>query len=444
MQGPLARALGLACLVIAIAAFARPSLAIQIQRVAADGIEAWLVEDHANPIIAVRFAFRGSGAASDPRDKPGLARMASALLDEGAGDLDSQAFQGRLDDLAIRLGFDTDLDNFGGSFETPARHRDVAFELMRLALTQPRFDPEAIARIRGQLEAHLRSQQEDPDWEANRRLWATVFPNHPYGRPVEGTLDSLPRIDREDLRRFATERPARDRLVLGVVGDITPAELVELLRATFGALPAKAAPADVAEAAVTLDGGVHITETDVPQSAVAFAQGGLKREDPRFYSLTVLNQILGGGGLTSRLFEEVREKRGLVYSVQTGLVPLAHAALVLGGAGTANERVADTIRVIREQWRRIAAGGVGADELADSKTYLTGSFPLRLSGSGRIAALLVSMQLDNLGIDYLDRRNALIEAVTLEDVNTLARELLAPDKLTFIIAGQPTVDPPAR
>jgi zinc protease len=315
---------------------------------------------------------------------------------------------------------------------------------MRLALTQPRFDPEAVARIRGQLEAHLRGQQEDPDWVANQRLWATLFPNHPYGRPVEGTLDSLPRIDREDLRRFATERLGRDRLVLGVVGDITPAELVELLRATFGALPAKAAPADVAEAAVNLDGGVHITEMDVPQSAVALAQGGLKREDPRFYSLTVLNQILGGGGLTSRLFDEVREKRGLVYSVQTGLVPLAHSALVLGGAGTANERVADTIRVIREQWRRIAADGLGADELADSKTYLTGSFPLRLSGSGRIAALLVSVQLDNLGIDYLDRRNALIEAVTLEDVNTLARELLAPDKLTFIIAGLPKVDPPAR
>jgi zinc protease len=444
MHGALARVLGLACLVIAISALARPSGAIEIQRVAADGIEAWLVEDHANPIIAVRFAFRGSGAAADPRDEAGLARMTSALLDEGAGDLDSQAFQGRLDDLAIRLGFDADLDNFGGSFETLTRHRNVAFELMRLALTQPRFDPEAIARIRGQLEAHLRSQQEDPDWVANRRLWATLFPNHPYGHPVEGTLDSLPRIDREDIRRFATERLARDRLVLAVVGDITPAELAELLRTTFGVLPAKAAPADVAGAPVNLDGGVHIIDMDVPQSAVAFAQGGLKREDPRFYSLTVLNQILGGGGLTSRLFDAVREKRGLVYSVQTGLVPLDHSALILGSAGTANERVADTIRVIRDQWRSIAADGVGAAELADSKTYLTGSFPLRLSGSGRIAALLVSVQLDNLGIDYLDRRNALIEAVTLEDVNTLARDLLAPDKLTFIIAGQPKVDVPAR
>ncbi len=183
---------------------------------------------------------------------------------------------------------------------------------------------------------------------------------------------------------------------------------------------------------------------DVPQSAVAFAQAGLKRQDPRFYALTVLNQILGGGGLTSRLFDEVREKRGLVYSVYTGLVPLQHSALILGGAGTENESVAETIQVIREQWRRFATEGVDAGELADSKTFLTGSFPLRFSGSDRIAGLLVSIQLDNLGIDYLDRRNALIEAVTRDDVNTLARDLLAPDKLTFTVVGQPKVDRPTR
>lgn len=442
MRGRSAGLLGLAC-VLTLVAFARPSAAVQIQRVMADGIEAWLVEDHANPIIAVRVAFRGSGAATDPPDKAGLARLASALLDEGAGELDSQAFQGRLDDLAIRLGFDADLDNFGGSFETLMRNRDTAFELMRLALTQPRFDPEAIARMRSQLEAQIRNQQEDPDWVANRRLWTNLFPNHPYGRPVEGTLDTLPRIDREDLRKFATERLSRDRLVLGVVGDITPAELTPLLKATFGGLPA-AAPASVAEARPASDGGAVIIDMDVPQSAVAFGQDGLKRDDPRFYALTVLNQILGGGGLTSRLFDEVREKRGLVYSVYTGLVPLDHSALILGGAGSANERVAETIQVIREQWRRLAAGGVSAAELADSKTYLTGSFPLRFAGSGRIAGLLVSVQLDNLGIDYLDRRNALIEAVTLDDVNTLARDLLTPDKLTFIVVGRPRADLPAR
>ena len=436
--------LGFVCVIVLLVALARPSAALQIQRVTADGIEAWLVEDHANPIVALRVAFRGAGAATDPADKAGLARMAAALLDEGAGDLDSQAFQGRLQDLAIRFGFDADLDNFGGSFLSLTQHRETAFELMRLALTQPRFDPEAIARIRSQLEAYLRGQAEDPDWTANRRLWASLFPDHPYGRPVEGSLDSLTRIDRDDLGRFTAERLARDRLVIGVVGDITAAELAPLLKTTFGGLPGKAAPATVPEARPDANGAVAIIDMDVPQSAVAFAQAGLKRQDPRFYALTVMNQILGGGGLTSRLFDEVREKRGLVYSVYTGLVPLQHSALILGGAGTKNESVAETIQVIREQWRRFATEGVDAGELADSKTFLTGSFPLRFSGSDRIAGMLVSIQLDNLGIDYLDRRNALIEAVTRDDVNTLARDLLAPDKLTFTVVGQPKVDRPTR
>jgi zinc protease len=444
MRDRFARCLGVVCLVVGLVCFARPSGAVQIQKVMTDGLEAWLVEDHANPIIAFRVAFRGAGAAVDPADKSGLARMTAALLDEGAGDLDSQAFQRRLEDLAIRLGFDADLDNFGGSFETLTANRDAASELMRLALTQPRFDPEAVGRIRSQLEASLRSQAEDPDWVANRQLWTALFPNHPYGRPVEGTPESLPRIDRDSLERFAAERLARDRMVLGVVGDITPAQLAPLLAATLGALPAKAVPANVADVRPDANGAVTIVDMDVPQSAVSFAQAGLKRDDPQFYTLTVLNQILGGGGLTSRLFDEVREKRGLVYSVYTGLVPLDHAALILGGAGTANERVAETVGVIRDQWRRLATGGITEAELGDSKTYLTGSFPLRFSGSSRLAGLLVSIQLENLGIDYLDRRNALIAAVTRDDVNRLARDLLAPDKLTCVVVGRPTVELPAR
>jgi zinc protease len=436
--------LALAGFVFGLVCWPRPSAALHIQRVAADGFEAWLVEDHANPIIALDLAFRNSGAALDPQEKTGLARMVAGLLDEGAGDLDSQAFQSRIEDLAISFGFDADLDNLSGSFETLTQNRDVAFELMRLALTRARFDPEPVRRIRSQLEAALRDRAEDPEWVADRRLWATMFPNHPYGRPVEGTPKSLPRISREDLRRFVTQRLARDALVVGVVGDITPAQLAPLLRSTFGALPVKAAAARVADVQPHVDGGVSIIDMNVPQSAVAFAQPGLKRSDPKFYTLTVLNQILGGDGLTSRLFDEVREKRGLVYAVSTDPVPMDHSALIVGSAGTANERVAQTVRIIRDQWRALAANGATSNELADSKRYLTGSFPLRFAGSGRLAGLLVSTQLENLGIDYLDRRNGLIEAVGLEEVNALARDLLAADELSFVVVGRPQGDLPPR
>lgn len=438
------RRVALAGFMLALLSCPRPSAAVQVQRVMADGLEAWLVEDHANPIIALGIAFRNSGAALDPHGKPGLARMVAALLDEGAGDLDSQAFQGRIEDLAIRFGFDADLDNLTGSVQTLTKNRDVAFDLMRLALTRPRFDPEPVARLRSQLEAGLRDSAEDPEWVADRRLWAAMFPDHPYGRPVEGTLDSLPRITRGDLRRFVAQRLTRDTLVIGVVGDITPEQLTPLLKSTFGALPAKAAPVRIADVRPNANGAIKVVDMNVPQSAVAFAQPGLKRNDPKYDTLTVLNQILGGAGLTSRLFDEVREKRGLVYSVSTDLVPMDHSALITGSAGTANERVAQTVTIIREQWRTIAANGVTADELADSKTYLTGSFPLRFAGSGRLAGLLVSMQLENLGIDYLDRRNGLIAAVSLDDVNALARDLLAFDKLSFVVVGRPQGNLPAR
>lgn len=410
--------------------------AIPVERVTAGGIEAWLVEDHRNPIIAVRVAFR-SGAALDPEGREGLAAMAMALLDEGAGDLDSQQFQGRLEDLAIRLWFDADHDSVGGTLQTLTRHRDEAFRLLSLALASPRFDPDAVERVRRQLQSAVRQELQDPDTVARRRLFALLFPQHPYGRPVRGTDASLARITGDDLRGFVRTRLARDALIIGVAGDITRDDLAALLPATFAALPETAAPAAVADVVPVTAGQVTVADMDVPQSAVAFAQAGLKRDDPDYYTALVLNEIVGGGGLTSVLFEEVRERRGLVYGVYSTLLPLDHAGVWLGGAATGNQRVNETVTVVRETWSRLAAEGVKAEQVADAKTHLTGSFPLRFTSSARIAGLLAQLQLDRLGIDYLDRRNRLIEVVTPDQVNRLARTRMTPAALTFVIAGRP-------
>ncbi|MGF1641526.1 MAG: M16 family metallopeptidase [Rhodospirillales bacterium] len=436
MIARLVRRIAAAGAVLLVAAFAPAAAAVEVQRIEADGIEAWLVEDRTNPIITVAFAFRG-GAALDPAGREGLAAMTAALLDEGAGGLDSQAFQRRLEDLAIRLGFDAAADTVGGSLRTLSEHRDAAFDLLRLALTRPRFDAEPVARVRSQMEARLRETAEDPDTLAHERLSAALFPDHPYGRPTGGTPAGVAAIGVDDLRAFVAQRFARDNLVIGVVGDVAPDDLARLLRDTFAALPATAAPAAVAEVRPAATGATLIVDTPARQSAIAFAQPGLKRDDPDFYAATVLNHVLGAGSFTSRLFAEVRERRGLAYTVRTSLVPFAHAGLIVGSAGTANERAAETVAVIRDEWRRLAEEGVSADELADSKTYLTGSFPLRFTSGGRIARILVAMQLDHLGIDFLDRRNGLIEAVTLDDVNRLARTLLDPAALTFVVAGRP-------
>ncbi len=413
-----------------------PAAAVAIQRVEATGIEAWLVEDHDNPLIALGFAFRG-GAVLDPVGKEGLATMAMGLLDEGAGTLDAEQFKRRLEDQSIRLSFDADRDNVRGTLQTLREHRETAFDLLRLALNEPRFAPDAVARVRSQLEAGLREDAEDPDTVANRRFFAAMFPQSPYGRPVDGTPESIERITVDDLHGFVRGRLARGNLVIGVVGDITAADLAPLLSATFGPLAAAPAAASVADVPAKADGSVTVVDMAVPQSSVVFGQQGIKRDDPRFYAATVLNEVLGGGGLTSILFDEVRERRGLVYSVYSTLAPYDHTALWLGGAGTRNDRVAETVRVIREVWRQVARDGVDPQMVADAKTYLTGSFPLRFTSSARIAQVLVATQLENLGIDYLDRRNGLIEAVTDADVDRLARDLLKPEALTFVVVGQP-------
>ncbi len=423
--------------VLLIALLGAPARAIEVQRVISPGgIEAWLVEDHTNPLVALRFAFRG-GAGLDPMGKEGLADLVSSLLDEGAGDLDSQAFQGRLEDMAITLRFDAGYDTFGGRLRTLSANLGEAFDLLRLALTLPRFDDEPVARIRGQILTMIRRNLEDPDGIAGRTLRRALFPDHPYGRPVMGTEDSIKSITAADLKRFVAERLARDNLVIGAVGDIDADQLATLLDKTFGGLPGQAAPWQLPEVTPAATGRTIVVRKAVPQSAILFAQAGIKRDDIDFYPAYVMNYILGGGGFTSRLYSEVREKRGLAYSVYTTLTPLESSALLQGGAGTANARVAETLGVVRAEWRRMATGGVDETELADTKTYLTGSFPLRFSSSGRIAAILTAIQLDNLGIDFLQRRNGYVEAVTGDDVNRVARRLLDAKGLTTVVVGQP-------
>ncbi len=423
-------------IVLAAAGLASPAHAVNVQRVSGGGVEAWLVEDHTNPIVTARLAFRG-GSALDPDGKEGLAEMVSALLDEGAGALDSAAFQSRLEDMAITLRFDADLDTLRGQLETLSQNRDTAFALLRDALTRPRFDAEPVARIRSQLEARLRGALEDPDTIAMRAFFAMAYPGHPYARPVDGTPESLAAITAGDLRTFVASRLTRDKLVIGVVGDITAGQLSALLETTFAGLPATGKPLAIADVAPATDGQVKIVPTGAPQSAIVFGQRGVSRDDPDYYAATVLSQVLGASPFTSRLYAEVREKRGLVYSVYARLTPLDHSSLILGNAGTANERAGQTVETIRAVWRAAADDGISERELADTKTYLTGSFPLRFTANGQIASILVSMQLENLGIDYLDRRNALIEAVTLAEVNRIARDLLSPDNLAFIVAGEP-------
>jgi zinc protease len=410
---------------------------VTVERVvSAAGITAWLVRDTINPIINVRFAFRG-GAALDPVGKDGLANMVSGLLDEGAGDLDSQSFQRRLEDLSIELRFNAGRDSFSGRLTTLSENKDQAFHLLKTALLEPRFDDEPVKRIRGQILAGLRRDLEDPNTIAGLTLAKELFPEHPYGRPVDGSMATVKAITSDDVRAFTRKRLARDNLLIAVVGDMDAEELGRLLDEVFAGLPAKSQAFNVKDAQPQTTGRTRVVEMEIPQSAIAFAQKGLKRSDPDFYAAYVLNHILGGGGFTSRLYEQIREKRGLAYSIGSYLYPLDHAGLVQGYGGTANARVGETLEVLKDQWRTMAETGVTPEELADAKTYLIGSYPLRFTSTGGIASILVSMQLEKLGIDFLDRRNKLVAAVSLDDVNRLAKSLLDPENMVVVVVGAP-------
>jgi zinc protease len=423
------------CALFLLLAF--PARAIEIQRVVSPGgIEAWLVVDKSVPVVALEAAFTG-GAATDPKEKPGLANLTASLLDEGAGPFDSQAYQKRIEDIASSIRFTASHDNVTASLKTLAENVDTAFELLRLGLTEPRFDPDPVARVRSSIVVSLARKAENPNAIASRLWWKNAFEPHPYARPSDGTPEGVQAVTVDDMRRFMKERIARDVLTVAIVGDITPERLAPLLDATFGKLPAKAAPADIPETSVQRGGRTLLVKKPIPQSVVSFGQPGLKRDDPDWYAALVMNYILGGGGFTSRLTTEVREKRGLAYGVYSYLAPLDHAGILLGGVATKNESVAESIDIIRQEWQRMRDSGPTEAELDGAKTYLTGSFPLQLDSTDHIAAILVDIQQNKLGIDYLDRRNALINGVTLADARRVAKALLKPDALTFVVVGAP-------
>jgi zinc protease len=411
--------------------------AMEIKRVTSPGgIEAWLVESHANPLIAMRFAFRG-GAAQDPQDRQGLAYLVSGMMDEGAGDLDSVAFQERLQSLATRMDFDASRDVMLGNVQMLTANKDESFELLRLAMSKPRFDADAIERVRGQIIAGLTFDENDPEEVASLAWDRLAFRDHPYGRPIKGTKASIAAITRADLQGYVRRVFARDKLAISVVGDIDAETLGRALDHVFGALLQHSVLAPIADVKPPLGPAREIIEMNVPQSVAQFGHRAFPRKDDDFMATYILNYIIGGGGFSSRLMEEVREKRGLAYSVHSNLFPYQHGAVFVGNVATQNERVGQSLEVIESELRRLAEEGPSAEELAGAKSYLTGAYALRFESSSSIANQLLWIQIEDLGIDYIDRRNTLIEDVSLDDIRRVAKRLIEADRLITTIVGKP-------
>lgn len=426
-----------AILAMTFAPVTTASAAAKIQRVTSPGgITAWLVEEHTVPLIAVEFAFRG-GAAQDADGKSGTATMLAALLDEGAGELDAQAFQEKLEENAVELHFSAQRDSLDGSLKTLRDKRDEAFELLRLSLNEARLDSEPVERIRQQILARIRRDSTDPGDVAYETFVKTAFPGHPYGRRPIGTEESIASITREDIAAFRDANFARANLVVSVVGAIDATTLGPALDRIFGDLPSEPKLKPVTDVEPRNIGKTEIIEMDIPQTTIVFGRGGLTRSDPDYIPAVVMNHILGGGTFTSRLFNEVREKRGLAYSVYSYLDPMEHAGILGGGVATKNERAAEAMQIIESEFARFAKDGPTDEELAKAKKYLTGSYALNFDSSVKVARGLKQIQLSRLPIDYIDRRNTLVEAVTVEDVKRVAQRILQDGDLLVAAVGKP-------
>ncbi len=399
------------------------------------GITAWLVQEPSIPFTALELRFRG-GASLDAPGKRGAINLMTGLLEEGAGDLDARGFARAQESLAASFSYRAREDSVDVSARFLTENRDEAIALLRASIIEPTFDQASIDRVREQVLSSLRSDAKDPDSIARAAFDAMAFGDHPYGSQYDGTIDAVTALTRDDIMDAHAAVFAKDRLYVAAVGDITPEELGPLLDELLGALPETGAPQPEA-ADILIEGGTTVIPFETPQSVAIFGQRSIDQSDPDFFAARLLNQILGAGGFESRLMQEVREKRGLTYGVYSYLMPQDHAATLQGQVASANDRIAEAVAVIRDEWARAAAEGVTQEELDAAKTYVTGSYPLQFDGNGPIARIMVGMQMLGLPIDYIPTRNAKVEAVTLEDVQRVAAELLDADGLHFVIVGQP-------
>ncbi|QMU58060.1 MAG: insulinase family protein [Boseongicola sp.] len=410
--------------------------AVEIQEITSPGgINAWLVEEHSIPFVSLDIRFKG-GASLDPAGKRGVSNLMTGLIEEGAGELDARGFAEARDALAASYDFDVWDDSMRVSAKFLTENRDEAVDLLRQALINPRFDEDAVERVRAQVLSIIRSDATDPNTIAGQSFDAMAYGDHPYGSSRDGTLESVAALTRDDIVAANRALLVRDRVYVGASGDITAEELGLLLDKLLGDLPESNLPL-TGPVDPDVHAGITVVPFETPQSVVLFGHTGISRDDPEFFAAFVANEVFGGNGRQSRLSNEVREKRGLTYGVGTYLVNFDQADMLFGQMASANDRVAEAIEVVKSEWQNIASKGVTETELEEIKTYLTGAYPLRFDGNSRIARILVGMQVTGLTPDYITTRNEQLNAVTLDDVLRVAERLYQPGNLHFVVVGQP-------
>jgi zinc protease len=429
-----------AALILFVAAPAQAAI-LDIQQVTSpNGIKAWLVEDHTVPVISLRFIFKNAGAVNDPADKQGVSQILSNTLDEGAGDMDSKAFQGALNDHSISLGFQSTRDDFGGSVKTLSKYQGEAFDLLNLAITKPRFDKDPVRRMIDSNLVRIRSNMTDPEWMNARITNSVVYDGHPYAMNTGGTLSSLPRIRANDLRNKFQTQFAQDNLRVTVAGDMTAGEVATMLDKVFGQLPKTSNVKKVDDVVLSDQPSISLYEQNIPQTVINMVIPGIKHTDPDYHAAEVMDFVLGSSGFGSRLTEEVREKRGLTYGIYSGLGEMEHSATLSIGTATRNEMTSDVIGITKDVMAGMTKAKITEKELTDAKSYLIGSVALQLTSTDRISAILMGLLSENLPPDYMEQRTAALQKLTADDVLRVSKRLLSAQNMKIILVGHPKIN----
>ncbi len=412
-----------------------PSHATNVEEIESNGVKAWIIKDNFLPIVSIQVAFRNAGYAYDPEGKEGVANFVAGMLNEGAGKYSANDFQQALEENAIYFSPSADAEYFTLSIKTLTENLDLALDLTNSALSAPSFGRVETERVRGQILTYIRKAKESPDYVVQRKFAETYFGNHPYSKPGEGTAQTVAALTSAELTGYTRNSFAKDNIVISIVGDVDENTAIKIINSLVAGLPEKAETAGIPEFNDYPSGKIESVELKNPQTYISFAIKGIERLDKDYYAALVLSHILGGNGFQSRLVDEVREKNGLAYSIGTVLSSRPKANLLVGQLATKTESVDKAIEIIREEYRKLAETGVTEDELNNAKSYLTGSFGLNLDANEKLSSFLLSMQLQGLDKDFLNKRNEYVESVTLEQINDLSKRLISADSLVFVKAG---------
>jgi zinc protease len=403
--------------------------------VTSNGMTVLILEQHFLPIVEIHALIK-TGSAQDPPDKAGLANLVASLLDEGTTTRTSKQLAEQIDFVGGSLEVKSSEDFTTASARVLKKDVDLGFTLLADILQHPAFHKQEFDRIRTQILGEMASDNDDPGHVAMKAFNQLVFHGHPYRWPLQGTEETLGKITLVDVSNFYSKEYVPGQVILTVVGDVTADQITGLVQTHFGTWKKALPPVRTPKKAAPIEKKtVQLIEKDLTQSSIVLGHGGISRTNPDFYAVTVMNYILGAGGFSSRLMDSIRDKQGLAY----GIMSHFDARLMPGSfwinLQTRSETTNQAITGVLAELKSIRETPVSDQELAEAKSFLMGSFPLRLDSTAKLAQVLAQVEFYGLGFEYFSQYPKWIERVTKEDIQRVAKQYLDPQRYALVVVG---------